>query len=99
MADHNARSKSTQYLLNDKIIKQWDGLTLEQIAAQPFTFFEKGQKFVIRWVIVDPDSDQTDHFALESNGACTSSLQYLAPNFKLVDTELLIFNCKVIIND
>ena len=42
VADHNARSLSTQYSVNDKIIKQWDGLTLEQIAQQPFTFFEKG---------------------------------------------------------
>ena len=57
VADHNARSQVTQYLVNDKIIKQLDGLTLEQIAAQPMTFFEKGQKFVLMWVIVDPDSD------------------------------------------
>ena len=42
VAEHNARSLNTQYLVNDKIIKQWDGLTLEQIAEQPFTFYEKG---------------------------------------------------------
>ena len=86
-------------MVNDKIIKQWDGLNLEQIAQQPFTFSEKGQKFVIKWVIVDPDSDETDHFAIESNGAPSSSLMYLAPNFKLVDTELQIFDARVEIND
>ena len=51
------------------------------------------------WVIVDPDTDQTDHFALESNGAAASSLMYLAPNFKLVDTEIQIFDARVEIND
>ena len=69
------------------------------IATQPFTFFEKGQKFVLMWVIVDPDSDQTDHFALESNGAASTSLMYLAPTFKMVDTEVQIFDAYVYIND
>ena len=99
VAEHNARSLNTQYLVNDKIIKQWDGLTLEQIAEQPFTFYEKGQKFVIRWVFGDADSDQTDHFTLESNGACTSALRYLAPNFKLVDSELEVLDAKIQLND
>ena len=98
VAEHNARSLNTQYLVNDKIIKQWDGLTLEKIAEQPFTFYEKGQKFTIKWVIADSDSDQTDHFDLESNGASTSLLQYLAPNFTLVDTELQIFEAVTSIN-
>ena len=54
---------------------------------------------MLMWVIVDPDSDQTDHFALESNGAASTSLMYLAPNFKMVDTELQIFDAYVKIND
>ena len=99
MADHNARSLTTQYLVNDKIIKQWDSLTLEQIAQQPYTFYEKGQKFVISYVIVDPDSDETDHFALKSNGSPTISLMYLSPNFKLVDTEMQVFDAFLSVND
>ena len=74
MADHNARSLSTQYLVNEKIIKLFDNKTLEQISEQPFTFYEKGQKFVLKWVIADPDSDETDHFALEANGASIFTL-------------------------
>ena len=50
------------------------------------------------WVIADADSDDTDHFALESNGASTSSLPYLPPNFKLSDTVLRIFSAYVLIN-
>ena len=79
-------------------MKHWDGLTLEQIAEQPFTFYEKGQKFMIKWVFADADSDQTDHFALESNGACSTTLPYLTPNFKLVDSELQVLDAFVVIN-
>ena len=92
VADHNARSRSTQYLVNDKIIKQWDGLTLEEIAEQPFTFYQKGQKFVLKWVIADPDSDKEDNFVLESNGAEISTLLYMAPNFKMVDADPSFFD-------
>ena len=51
------------------------------------------------WVIVDPDSDQTDHFTLESNGAATTSLTYLNHSFKLVDTEVQIYDADVYINN
>ena len=53
---------------------------------------------MIKWVVVEPDSDQTDYFALESNGASSLTLQYLAPNFKLVDTEVQIFDALLTID-
>ena len=39
VADHNRRSLCTLIELDGKIIKQWDGMTLEKFAEQPVTFF------------------------------------------------------------
>ena len=57
VAEHNARSLCTFLEVDGKISKQWDGLTLEQIAEIPYTFYHLDQKFVLRWVIADEDSD------------------------------------------
>ena len=72
IADHNARSLCTFLEVDGKIDKQWDGLTLEKLAEQPYTFYHLGQKFTLKWVIADPDSDQPDIFTLEANGVALS---------------------------
>ena len=57
VADHNARSLCTYLEVDGKISKQWDGVTLEQLSEQPYTFYHLGQKFVLKWAIADSDSD------------------------------------------
>lgn len=51
VVDHNRRSLCTIIEVDGKVEKQWDGLTLEQFAEMPFTFYVKEQKFVIRWIV------------------------------------------------
>ena len=41
VADHNRRSLCTFIEVDGKIDKQWDGLTLEQLAVTPYNFFVK----------------------------------------------------------
>ena len=85
--------------MDDKIIKQWSGVSLEQIAAESYTFYHLDQKFVLKWVIADPDSDQSDIFTLESNGTALSQLEYLDPNFKMVEEDPEFFDATVYINN
>ena len=99
IAEHNCRSLCTFLEVDGKIIKQWDGVSLEKIAAQPHTFYHLEQKFVLKWIYADPDSDLQDTFALEANGADLSSLEYMSPDFKLVDEDPAFFDATVIIND
>ena len=68
VADHNCRSQCTYLEVDGKINKQWDGVSLEQLATQPYTFYHLGQKFVLKWVIADEDSELPDIFVLEANG-------------------------------
>ena len=56
------------------------------------------QKFTLKWAPADPDSDLEDTFMLEANGAALSSLQYMGPNFKLVDEDPEFFDARVEIN-
>ena len=58
-----------------------------------------GQKFVLKWVVSDPDSDLLDTFALEANGAPLDTLEYMVPTFKLVEVDVVFFDATVIIND
>ena len=99
VADHNARSLCTFLEVDGKINKQWDGVTLEQLSEQPFTFYHLEQKFVLRWMIADSDSDQESTFKLEANGSDLSLLEYLAPNFKMVDDDCVFFDARININD
>ena len=73
-------------------------MTLEQFAQKPYTFYHLGQKFVLKWVIADDDSDLQDNFELESNGDALSQLVYLAPNFKLIEEDPTFFDAMVQIN-
>ena len=74
MADHNARSLCTFLEVDGKVNKQWDGLSLEKLSEQPYTFYHLGQKFVLKWVVADPDTGLPDIFTLEANGATLSQL-------------------------
>ena len=85
IAEHNCSSLCTSLEVDGKVIKQWDGVSLDKIAAEPFTFYHLDQKFTLKWLFADPDSGQIETFMLEANGAALSSLQYMGPNFKLVD--------------
>ena len=38
-AEHNCRSLCTSLEVDGKIIKQWNGVSLEKIASEPFTFY------------------------------------------------------------
>ena len=58
-----------------------------------------GQKFVLRWVVADPESGLPDTFALEANGAALDTLDYLVPNFQLIATDVAFFDAIVYIND
>lgn len=84
--------------VDDKIIKNWSGLSLDQLAAEPHTFQHMDQKFVLKWVIADEDSNSEDTFTLEVNGAALDTLEYLVPNFKLVDEEPVFFDGGVSLN-
>ena len=53
---------------------------------------------MLKWVVADPDSDLTDSFTLEANGAALDTLEYLVPNFKLVETEVAFFDATIYIN-
>ena len=53
---------------------------------------------MLKWVPADPDSDMQDTFELEANGAALSSLDYMVPNFKLVDEDPAFFDAIVFIN-
>ena len=57
-----------------------------------YTFFIKECKFVLTWVISEDDADNEDSFVLEANGELLSKLDYLDPNFKFVDREVVLFN-------
>ena len=98
IAEHNCRSLCTSLEVDGKIIKQWDGVSLDKIAAEPFTFYHLEQKFTLKWVRADPDSDETDTFMLKANGAALGSLQYMSPNFKLVDEDPEFFDATVYMN-
>ena len=39
IAEHNCRSLCTSLEVDGKVIKQWDGVSLNKIAAEPFTFY------------------------------------------------------------
>ena len=54
---------------------------------------------MLKWSIADEDSDQPDVFSLEANGVALDKLDYLAPNFKLVDQDPAFFDAMVFIND
>ena len=99
VAEHNVRSLCTFLEVDGKINKQWDGLTLKQFSEQPFTFYHLGQKFVLKWVIADPDSDFKDIFVLEANGLPLSQLEFLAPNFKIEDDDQEFFDATLFINE
>ena len=98
MAEHNCRSLCTSLEVDGKVIKQWDGVRLDKLASEPFTFYHLEQKFTLKWVPADPDSDLKDTFMLEANGADLSSLEYMGPNFKLVDEDPAFFDTRVVIN-
>ena len=98
IAEHNCRSRCTLLEVDGKIIKQWDGVSLEQIASEPYTFYHLEQKFVLKWVLADPESDQSDTFELEANGHDLSSLDYMSTNFKLVDEDPEFFDAEIYIN-
>ena len=68
------------------------------MAEQPFTFYVLGQKFVLKWGISDPESSLSDTFALEANGAELDSLEYMVPNFKLVEIDVVFFDATVTID-
>ena len=53
---------------------------------------------MLKWVVTDPDSGLTDSFTLEANGAALDTLEYMVPNFQLVETEVAFFDATVIIN-
>ena len=53
---------------------------------------------MLKWVIADPDSGLEDIFTLESNGSALSQLEYLDPNFKMVDENPEFFDAIVRIN-
>ena len=57
-----------------------------------------GQKFVLKWVFADPESDLHDTFALEANGAALDTLEYMVPTFKLVEADVAFFDANVEIN-
>ena len=42
IAEHNCRSQCTSLEVDGKIVKQWDGVSLDQIAAEPYTFYHLG---------------------------------------------------------
>ena len=42
IAEHNCRSLTTFLEVDDKIMKQWDGVTLEKLSEQPYTFYHLG---------------------------------------------------------
>ena len=98
IAEHNCRSLTTFLEVDDKIMKQWNGVTLEQLAAEPFTFYHLGQKFVLKWVIADPESGLPDTFALEANGAALDTLEYMVSTFKLVESDVAFFDATIEIN-
>ena len=54
---------------------------------------------MLKWVFANPDTGLRDTFDLEANGAVLSSLEYLSPNFKLVDADLEFFDAYVEINE
>ena len=99
IADHNSRSLTTFLEVDDKIEKQWDGVSLEQLATEPYTFYHLGQKFVLKWVVADPDSDLPDTFALEANGDALTTLEYMSPSFQLEDKDPAFFDADVFINN
>ena len=72
IADHNRRSLCTTLEVEDKVIKQWDGVTLEKFAEQPYTFYVRGQKFVLLWIIQPEDAEGEDTFELQANGVSLS---------------------------
>ena len=40
-----------------------------------------GQKFVLKWVVSEPESGLPDTFALEANGTALEKLEYMVPTF------------------
>ena len=98
IAEHNRRSLCTTLEVEDKVIKQWDGVTLEKFAEQPYTFYVRGQKFVLLWIIQPEDAEGEDTFELQANGVSLSQLVFLSPDFKLVDEKVPIFNASVFAN-
>ena len=53
---------------------------------------------MLKWVFADEDSELNDTFELEANGANLGTLDYMAPNFKLVDEDPEFFDARVKIN-
>ena len=72
---------------------------MEKFSEQPYTFYHLGQKFVLKWVIVDPDTGLPEIFTLEANGAALSQLEYLAPDFKMVDEDPAFFDAWFSLNN
>ena len=81
-----------------KLEKQWDGLTLDQVAALPHTFYFQGQKFVLKWLKADEDSGVEGFFMIEANGQMLAKLEYLSPSFKLIDEDPAFFDADLSIN-
>ena len=98
VADHNRRGLSTIIEVDGKIEKQWDGLTLEQLAEISYTFYVQEQKFMIRWIIQPDDADAEDCFELQANGVPLVKLDYLNLDFKLVEKDVSVFDGEVEIN-
>ena len=99
LAEHNRRSLCTKIEVDGKIVKQWDGMTLEQFADQPHTFYVNEQKFTLFWIVQPDHSEAEDGFELHANGRSVSKLEFLNLDFKMVDEEMAIFNGQVRINN
>ena len=51
VVEHNSNSVCTILEVDGKVEKQWDGLSLEEFSAAPYTFYVREQKFVLSWIV------------------------------------------------
>ena len=49
--EHNRDSVCTVLEVDGKVEKQWDGLSLDEFSAAPYTFTVREQKFVLSWIV------------------------------------------------
>ena len=54
---------------------------------------------MLKWDIADSDTGLPDIFTLEANGAALSKLEYLGPDFKLVDEDPAFFDAWLWLNN
>lgn len=99
VAEHNRRSLYTFLEVDGKVEKYWEGITLDKLAEQPYTFYLNGRKFVLRWVVQLEDSDDVDRFELQVDGDPLAKLFYLNLDFQLIEKEVEVHNGCLIIND